>query len=303
MKNTFKILFLLFILILVLIYKDNITEYILDTYIHKKETLPVTANDYTLDYNFSYIKQTDDFFAKDKQQVLDIFYTYLNSGAREFYFYCEYEQCSKDIKELSENGTFDYINNFVSPYNNYKHRYISISSWGKVSVIVDNSYTPNEITMVNTKLKEITDKIINTNMTDKEKIKAFHNYIINNTKYDKEYISNNLNDPSNYSHRASGTLLYSKSLCGGYSHTMSLFLNQLKIPNYRISSDTHIWNLVYLDGKWYHLDLTWDDPTTSNNSDILLHDYFLIDTKKLESYNTGHHDFKNIFKEAIQTIQ
>lgn len=275
----------------------------MDNYIHKKEVITLEPNDYKLDYKFEYVKATTDFYAKDKQQVLDIFYTYLNNGAKEFYFYCEYENCAKDIGELSENGALDYINNFISPYNNYKHRYISVSNWGKVSVIIDNAYTPNEITMVNTKLKEITDKIIQKNMTDKEKIRIFHDYIINNTKYDKEYVNNNLNDPNSYSHRASGTLLYSKSLCGGYSHTMSLFLNQLKIPNYRISSDTHIWNLVYLDGKWYHLDLTWDDPTTSNNSDILLHDYFLIDTKKLESYNTGHHSFNEIFQEATLTNQ
>ena len=39
--------------------------------------------------------------------------------------------------------------------------------------------------------------------------------------------------------------------------------------------------VVYLDGKWYHLDLTWDDPLTTSGKNMLLHDYFLITDKEL----------------------
>ena len=34
----------------------------------------------------------------------------------------------------------------------------------------------------------------------------------------------------------------------------------------------HAWNLVELDGKWYHLDATWDDPMPDQGEDAL-HQY------------------------------
>ena len=79
--------------------------------------------------------------------------------------------------------------------------------------------------------------------------------------------------------------------CNGYADAMAIFLD------YKISNDEHIWNLVYLDGKWYHLDLTWDDPISETN--INRDTYFLITTKTLEELNDGTHNFdKKIYSEA-----
>ena len=62
-------------------------------------------------------------------------------------------------------------------------------------------------------------------------------------------------------------------------------LTKFNIPNYKISSDNHVWNAVYLNGTWLHLDVTWDDPTTNTGEDMLLHDYFLIDDSSLFTYD------------------
>ena len=84
---------------------------------------------------------------------------------------------------------------------------------------------------------------------------------------------------------------------------MSLFLDKMKIKNYRISSDTHEWNLVYINGIWKHLDLTWDDPITSDDSDIISHDYFLIDEDVLKSKSDKEHLFnENVYKEAKKAV-
>ena len=73
----------------------------------------------------------------------------------------------------------------------------------------------------------------------------------------------------------------------------------LNIPNYKISSENHIWNLVNVDNNWYHLDLTWDDPVTSNGTDVLEYDYFLITTTELEELESDQHNFDiKIYKEA-----
>ena len=77
---------------------------------------------------------------------------------------------------------------------------------------------------------------------------------------------------------------------------MSIFLNKLGIINYKISNDEHIWNLAYINNKWVHIDLTWDDPVTEN--DINRTDYFMIDTKTLQNLDSEHDFDTNIFTEA-----
>jgi len=134
-------------------------------------------------------------------------------------------------------------------------------------------------------------------MTDTDKIKAFHDYVINNSIYDEERAAQieNGND-KNYqynSHKASGPLLEGKALCSGYSDAMKIFLDDLGIKNYKISNSNHIWNLVYINGKWLHLDLTWDDPVTSNKTNMLLHKFFLINTDQLFKLDNKNHNFNN----------
>lgn len=89
------------------------------------------------------------------------------------------------------------------------------------------------------------------------------------------------------------------AICGGYTDTMAIYLDKLNIPNYRISTEEHVWNLVYFDNKWSHLDVTWDDPVTSNGVDMLMYDYYFIDTNTLISKDTTQHNFdRNIYREA-----
>ena len=68
---------------------------------------------------------------------------------------------------------------------------------------------------------------------------------------------------------------------------MAIFLKKYNIPNFKVVSENHIWNAVYLDEQWYHLDLTWDDPISDIN--VSRDTYFLIDTKTLEKINDGTH--------------
>ena len=124
-----------------------------------------------------------------------------------------------------------------------------------------------------------------------------HDYIINHTEYDKLKYENK-NDDTYKSNTAYGVLIEGYGTCNGYADAMEIFLDKMNIINYKISNEEHIWNLVYLDGKWYHLDLTWDDPISDIN--INRDTYFLINTKTLEKINDGTHTFdKNIYSEAV----
>ena len=80
---------------------------------------------------------------------------------------------------------------------------------------------------------------------------------------------------------------------------MSIYLNTLGIQNYKITSENHIWNLVNLEGTWYHLDMTWDDPVASDGKQYLIHNFFLISTSELYNLDKVEHNFDyNIYIEA-----
>ena len=53
-----------------------------------------------------------------------------------------------------------------------------------------------------------------------------------------------------------------------------------------------MWNMVKVDGKWYHMDVTWDDPLTSDGRPMLRYDYFLISEAKIREDHTIDNDFK-----------
>ena len=147
------------------------------------------------------------------------------------------------------------------------------------------------------------NQLINDKMTDVEKIKTIHDFIINNTVYDQEraktVIDRTSTDFKHSSNLALGPLTTGKAICGGYTDTMALFLDKMGIKNYKVSSDSHIWNLVYVDGAWKHLDLTWDDPVVNTGENMLLHTYFLISYDELLKQNTAQHNFDtNIYQEA-----
>ena len=271
------------------------------TYIVKeqKEVVLTASNDYSRDYSFNFVSLTDDFSPNNYQNLLNIYFTILNSGEDEFSFYCQddYKECLTDVDNLAnDQKTLSAINNFVHPFNSYRHLETTYDDYGKVTLNIDHIYNSSEIKLINAKVKEIEKEIWNNTMSDEEKIKQAHNYIINNSKYDKDRSDNNI---VNYkSDTAYGTLLEGYSLCGGYTDTMELFLEDLNIKSYKIASENHVWNAVYLNNAWYHLDLTWDDPITNDGSDILEYNFFLITTPELEEIENEQHNYdKTIYSE------
>ena len=50
----------------------------------------------------------------------------------------------------------------------------------------------------------------------------------------------------------------------------------------------HIWNMVKVDGRWYHIDITWDDPVPNQVARIT-HKYMFLSTKAIK--DMGHTGF------------
>ncbi len=303
MKKLAAWLLIVLILTGIYIYRRDISNYIYTEYVNNRNLKISNPNEYTTNGNFSLVKVTNDFIPEDKQDILNIIYTVIDSGINEFIFYCptNYNNCITDVENVIDDiDIASVLNNYVHPFNSYNNLHISYNDLGRIIVRIEKLYTEEEIIYINDAINQISNLIIKNNMTDREKIKAFHDYIIKYTTYDTvraNQIRDNIDDPTNMSHKATGLLLNKTAICGGYTDTMSIFLSKINVPNIKISTDDHIWNLVYIDNNWYHLDLTWDDTGAEGNDTI--HVFFLITSKQLKTLDNAKHNYqKKLFSEA-----
>lgn len=101
-----------------------------------------------------------------------------------------------------------------------------------------------------------------------EKIKQVHNWLIDNVEYDS-----NAEEP----YSISGALTEGKAVCEGYARSFKYIMDKLQIPcvlvsgtgtNSKGETESHAWNYVQLYGKWYAVDVTWDDPVIVGNGYI-----------------------------------
>ena len=284
--------------------KDKIVYKYYEYTIDKKYS-KININDYYKDDNFNYVDDYTESGIKNRNDLINSIYYAINSGTDyiERYIDSDYTNYINDINTLTAYNGAEFkkvistLNNFVHPYNSSKNVKISYGGDYKIGITINRAYTQDEINEINNKVDKILSENVNNNMPPKEKIRVIHDYIIDHTEYDKLKYENK-NDDTYKSNTAYGVLIEGYGTCNGYADAMEIFLDKMNIINYKISNEEHIWNLVYLDGKWYHLDLTWDDPISDIN--INRDTYFLISTKTLEKINDGTHTFdKNIYSEAV----
>ncbi len=256
------------------------------------------GNEYERNYTYLFVKQVDDYTPKNYDELINIFYSVLNKGWDEFTFYCptEYEECLDDVGMISnDNDLLSSINDFVSPYNSYATIKTAYDKTGEVTIKVAHLYSNKEIKQIDKDIDTLIEENTDSSMSNEEKIRALHDIIINETKYDNDKANNK--DSKYDSARIPGVLYDHYAICSGYTDIMAVILDKLGIPNFKVSSSNHVWNAVYLDNTWYHLDLTWDDPVTTTGKDLLEHNYFLISTEELmgqdKENNTSSTDKNN----------
>ena len=284
------VLFLVIIIFIITCYYNR--PYFIDLYKNYypliTKNIVLEKNEYAKNIDYEYVQVTDDFFAKDKRHLLNIIYTIFDSGTTNFTFYCDksYDNCSTDFEDIINNvSTLAEINSLVHPYNAYSNIYFSFNK-KVINIKIIKKYSNEEIVNLNNKVSDIISENITPNMTDYEKIKVIHDYIINTSTYVR------LN-------KAAEILINKKGNCNAYTDSMALFLEKFGLKNYRITSETHIWNFIYLNNNWLHLDVTFDDPITTNGQNILIYDMFLITTSKLKEKNDKSHIYDNtIYQEA-----
>lgn len=151
---------------------------------------------------------------------------------------------------------------------------------------------------------------------------AIHDWIIENTVYTQARVTDPYHLPTNYSYV--GVFTKGKAVCEGFSQAFKLCMDILGIPcEYVAGYDSHnlisphLWNRVKLeDGKWYQVDVTYDNPTSDttgksgedgavlynyfNCTDAQMKDHVYAKTRKCKGTKYG---VKNILKSTFVSTQ
>ncbi len=171
-----------------------------------------------------------------------------------------------EIDDDSTTSDFDYL------------RYCYLGTEIKIKGILDSYKVVYKFDYNETKEQtEIVDKNIKSALkvlnvddaTDYEKIKKIHNYIIRNATYDVSVMKNSAYD----------NLINRSSVCQGYALITYKMMKEAGIDCRIVTGEgkgvSHAWNIVKLDGLWYNIDCTWDDPVAPDNKPHLEYTYFL----------------------------
>lgn len=253
----------------------------------KQVKIPSTIENNKKD-EFITVKPTTNFEPKNFEDLKSIYYTVLNNGWENFTFYCpsEYTTCHEDVLKFDNNNEYiSTMNNYVSSYNQFK-KYNTVVFNDEIRLSITKLYSKEETMVLKLKIAEIINSLnINKNNVTEKDILSIHDYIINNVTYDPDYE----NTPNSISNTAYGALYNKKAVCSGYTDLFALFLDELNIPNFKVSSETHIWNAVYFNNKWNHVDTTWDDDEINRYN---TKNFFLLSTDELFKLDNDKHDFK-----------
>jgi len=118
-------------------------------------------------------------------------------------------------------------------------------------------------------------------LSDIQKLQAAHDFIVLTAEYSKE------TEGSQYSPYT--LLTENKGVCQAYALVLYRMLEMLGfevqyVPG-KVGEQLHAWVLVKLDGAWYHIDVTWDDPLPDRKGEVR-YQYFLVSDRQLSQDHT-----------------
>ena len=201
----------------------------------------------------------------------------------------ELEQAREALAERPEYSGFIY---------GWSWNYYSNGQVTTVQIVYNKGITPTLIKRVLAELPAGVDRAlswVSSDMTSLQKAQALHDYLVRTVAYDKRAVNNT--EPAT-AHNPYGALCEGTAVCEGYARAYQLLLERVGVSCVCVSSEAmvHGWNMVQLDGAWFHVDVTWDDPLLSVNGGPhhdsgfdapVSHKFFL----KSDSYMKAHEHY------------
>ncbi len=175
---------------------------------------------------------------------------------------------------------------------------VSIGKGENKNYYAEGFQTTEQIEIAIQEFNKITDQIVKSIPIEKneytysyEKILAAHDWIVDNVVYDTAMTNVNKNN-------AYGAVIQKNAICEGYAEAFKILMDKMEVPCIIVcgngqdstsqKEEKHAWNYVYIGGKWYGIDTTWDDPIINSssandvkNSKGIKYKYFLKGSKTM----------------------
>ena len=191
-------------------------------------------------------------------------YTYDNAEI----FYLSPKKMYLNIETTTRGGN--------STYNVY------INSGNEANYLTEEFNSKEEIDQALAQIEQVKNQIIqNKTGNTYEDIKMVHDYLVDTINYDSSLSKENI-------YNIYGALVNKECVCEGYARAFKYLLDELDIPcvmvigtgtNSQGETENHAWNYVQLNGIWYAVDSTWDDPVVIGGgtaSEESKYKYFLV---------------------------
>lgn len=182
--------------------------------------------------------------------------------------------CIEDYPEYFWLGS--YLRGY-SLYSNYSSTEVSVKNlYFYITIDTDNYADWTVINDCYNRLLSAVEDFEVNGSTRYEKLKSIHDKICNMTEY-------NLNAPM--AHQPTGVFFRGQAVCEGYAEATKLLCDRENIPCILVvglgNGGAHKWNYIQMeDGKWYGMDVTWDDQDKSSG---IYYDYFLVGSESVNA--------------------
>lgn len=169
-------------------------------------------------------------------------------------------------------------------YENISNWKISMSSKSTSATIkfqIQYLITKQQEDFVNDQVAIVMPTLFTATATDFDKVKAIHDYVVKTAQYSEQTVGNQY---STYT-----LVTEKKGVCQAYALLMDKMLKQAGFETMYVKgaagNDRHAWNLVKMDGEWFHVDATWNDPV-GQKEDVVSYKYFLLTDNQISKTHT-----------------
>ena len=155
----------------------------------------------------------------------------------------------------------------------------------------DNFTKESQVKTAISQIEAVRDDVLSKLTSSSYKnIKIIHDYLVDNIEYDETYNGNG-------TYSIYGALIEKKCVCEGYAKSFKYLANSAGIEcelvqgtatNSSGVTEKHAWNCVNLDGTWYYIDATWDDPIIIGNGVLLSSTKYKYFLKGTETFADDH---------------
>lgn len=207
----------------------------------------------------------------------------------------EKEDINKDLEMVIEAYYNDHPEYFYLPYN---YKFSNINLVVKNLTVLNLDYlVADEIELlkmnneIDIAIREIISNNITSDMTDYEKEVAIHDALVKKVAY---YKYEDIDKIPNVKHTIYGALVENEAVCDGYSKAFMVILERLNIDSIIVSgvldNVNHAWNIVDVNGEYYHVDVT-SDSIDVNGAREVVHTYFNLTDSEI----SRSHEISNMF--------